>query len=146
MAHERVNTVWENHQHVPNWTCAPVNYVDTVLVKFPKRFHTVCERVPVCQTSIQRVPDVYVTCKYRAEQVSSDRPAVLCRATSVRLTYFPPLWQHNDSIKAPSPAFSLLGIKLSMLTSTATLIFKCMCCTQLGHASCVFGREHYMSL
>ena len=84
--------------------------IETVLVTFPKRFHTVCERVATCQTSIQRVPDVYVTCKYRVQRVSSDRPAVFCRATSVRLPYSPPLWRHGDSIKAPSPVFSLLGI------------------------------------
>ena len=78
---ERMNTVWENHQDVQNWKCAPVNHpptcskrvsnvskptahrVDTVLATFPKRFHTVFERVPACQTSIQRVLGVYVTCK-----------------------------------------------------------------------------------
>ena len=126
---ERVNTVWENDQHVQNWTCAPVNHpptcfkrvsnvskptahrVDTVLVTFPKRFHTVCERVTACQTSIRSVPDVYMTCKYRAQRVCSDRPAVFYRVTSVRLSNSPPLWRHDDSIKAASPAFSRLGIK-----------------------------------
>ena len=67
---ERVNTVWENHQHVQKLTCAPVNHpptsskrvynvskttvhrVVTVLATFPKRFHTVCKLVPACQTSI----------------------------------------------------------------------------------------------
>ena len=125
---KRVNTVWENHKHVQNRTCAPVNHpptcskrvpniskptahrVDTVLVTFSKGFHTVCERVPACQTSTQHAPDVYVTCKYRAQRVCSDRPAVFYRATSVRLPYSLLLWRRDDSIKAPSPAFSLLGI------------------------------------
>ena len=104
----RDNGVWENPQHVQNWTCVnhpptcskrvsnvskpTAHRVDTVLVTFPKRFHTVCERVAACQTSIQRVPDVYVTCKYRAQRVSSDRPAVIYRATSVRLPYFRPCY------------------------------------------------------
>ena len=88
---ERVNTVWKSHQHVQNWTCAPVNHpptcskrvsnvwrptahhVETVLATFPKQFHTVYERVPACQTSIQRVLDVFVTCKYRAQRVRSGR-------------------------------------------------------------------------
>ena len=100
---ERVNTVWENRQHVKKLTCAPVNHpptcskrvpnaskpiahrVDTVLATFPKRFPTVCERGPACQTSIQCVFDVYVTCKYLAQRVFSDRSAAFYRATSVRL-------------------------------------------------------------
>ena len=157
MWRERVNTVWENHQHVQKWTCAPVNHpptcskrvsnvskltahrVDIVLVTFPKLFHTVCECVPACQTTIQRVPDVYVTCKYRAQRVCSDHPMVFYRATSMHLPYVPPLWRHDDNIKAPSPVFSLLVIKSSILTSPAILIFECMCCTQLWHTSCVFG-------
>ena len=125
MWRKRVNTVWENHQHAQNWTCAPVNQpppcskrvsnvskptahrVDTVLATFPKRFHTVCERVRASQTSLQRVPDVYETCKYRAQRVCSDRPALFYRATSVRLPYFPPLywWQY----KRPITCFQSVG-------------------------------------
>ena len=155
--HERVNTVRETHQHVQNWTCAPINHpltcykrvsnvpkpaahrVDTVLSTFPKRFHSVCECVPACQTSIQRMLDVYVTCKFRAQRVRSDRSVVFNRATRVRLPYFPPLLRYDDSIKARSPAFNLLGTKLPMLTSAATLIFECICFTQLWHTPCVFG-------
>ena len=102
---ERVNNVRGNHQHVQNWTCAlsiiyqrvpnvsnvsksTAHRVDTVMVPFPKHFHTVCERVAARQTSIQRVPDVYVTCKYRAQRVPRDRPTVFYRATSVHLPYF----------------------------------------------------------
>ena len=125
---ERVNTVSENHKHVQNGMCAPVNHpptcpkcmsnilkltahrVDTVLVTFPKRFHTMCECVAACQWSIHHVPDVYVTCKYRAQWVSSDHPAVFYHAISMRPPYIQPLWHHDDSIKAPSPAFSLSGI------------------------------------
>ena len=117
---ERVNNVWENHQHVQKWTCASVNHpptcskrvsnvlkvtahrVDTVLVTSPKQFHTVCERVPACQISIQRVPDVYVTCKYRAQRVCSNRPTVFYRTTSMRLTFFPAFvvsrWQYKRTI------------------------------------------------
>ena len=154
---ERVNTVWETHQHVQNWTCAPVYHpptcskrvsnvpkptahrVDTVFSTFPKRFHTECERVPACKTSIKCVLDVYVTCKYRAQRVRSDRSALIRHVTSERLPYFRPLWRHDDSIKAQSPAFNLMAIKLSMLTSAATLIFECICFTQLWHTPCVFG-------
>ena len=110
---ELLNTVWENHQHFQNCACAPVNHpptcskrlsnvskptahrVDTVFVTLPKRFHTVCERVTACQTSIQRVSDAYVPCKYRAQRVCSDRPAVFYRATSLRLPYFPCLRRHD---------------------------------------------------
>ena len=77
---ERVDIVWENYQHVQNRTCVPVNHsptcskrvsnvlettnhrVDTVWVTFPERVYSVCEREPTCQTNIQRVPDVFVTC------------------------------------------------------------------------------------
>ena len=135
-----MNTVWENHQHVQNLTCAPVNHpptcskrvssvskptvhrVNTVLATFPKRFHTVCERVPACQTSTQRVPDVYVPCKYRAQRVCSDRPALFYRATSVCLPYPPPLWRHDwynkesesepDNIKCPITCFQSVGNKI----------------------------------
>ena len=76
---ERVNIVWENHQHVQKRTCVPVNHrlacstrisniskttyhrVNTVWVTFSQRFHSVCERVPTCQTSVQRVLNVYMT-------------------------------------------------------------------------------------
>ena len=78
---ERVNIVWENHQHVQKRTWVPVNHllacskhvsnvskttyhrVNTVWVTFSQRFHSVCERVPTCQTSVQRVLNVYVTCE-----------------------------------------------------------------------------------
>ena len=70
---ERVNIVWENHQHVQKRMCVPVNHrlacskrvsnvskttnhrVNTVWVTFSQRFHSVCERAPTCQTSVQRV-------------------------------------------------------------------------------------------
>ena len=128
---ERVNTVWENHQHAQNSTCTPVNHpptcskrlsnvskptahrVDTALVTFPKRVHTVRERVTACQTSIH--------------------PAVFYRATSVRLPYFGP-WQYKN----PITCFQSVGNTLSMLTSSATLICECMCCTQLWLTPCVF--------
>ena len=74
---ERVNIVWENHQHAQKRTCVPVNHrlacskrvcnvskttyhrVNTVWVTFSLRFHSVRERVPTCQTSVQRVLNVY---------------------------------------------------------------------------------------
>ena len=76
---KRVNIVWGNHQHVQKRTCVPVNHrlacskhvsnfskttyhcVNTVWVTFSQRFHSVCERVPTCQTSVQRVLNVFVT-------------------------------------------------------------------------------------
>ena len=121
---QRVNTVWENRQHVQNWTCAPVNHpptcskrlpnaskptahrVDTVLATFPKRFHTMCERVSACQTSIQRVLDVYVTYKYRAQRVFRDRSAVFYRTTSVYRTSRPPYRGVN---KSPITCFQSVG-------------------------------------
>ena len=127
------------HQRVPN-VKPTAHRVDTVLKTYPKRFHTVCERVPACQTSIQRVLDVYVTCKYRAQRVRRDRSAVFHRYTNVRLPYFPPLWRHDDSIKAESPAFNLLGIKNYHANFCCnTYIFECICFTQLWHTLCVFG-------
>ena len=67
---ERVNTVWENQQHVQNRTRVPNNHrpacskhvydvskttyhrVDNVWVTFSQRFHSVCKRVLTCQTSV----------------------------------------------------------------------------------------------
>ena len=110
--------------------CAPVNHpptcsrrvsnvskptahrVDTVLVTFPKRFHTVCEHVPACQTSAKRAPDVYVTCKYRAQRVYSDRPAVFYRATSVRLPYFPPFVASRWQYKSPTTCLQSVWNKI----------------------------------
>ena len=122
--------MWKNHEHIQNWTCAPVNYpptcskcvsnvlkpiahrVDTVWATFPKWFHTVCEHVPACQTSIRRVFDVYVTCKYCVQRVPSDRSAVFHHATSVPLPYFPPFAASRWQYKSPITCFQSVGNKI----------------------------------
>ena len=132
------------HQHVPNVSNVSkptAHRIDTVWVTFPKRFHTACERLPVCQMSIQRMPNVYVTCKYRAQRVCSDRPAVFYRATSVRLPFFPPLWRHDDSIKAPTPAFSLLGIKFNANFYCNTYFWTYVLHSIMAYSLCVSRRN-----
>ena len=125
---ERVNTVWENHQHFQNWMCAPINHpptcskcvsnvwkptahcVNTVLAMFPKEFTTVCESLPAMR--IQRVLHVYVMCKYRAQWVRSDCSAVFYHATSVRLPYFLPFVASRWQYKSPITCFQSVGNKI----------------------------------
>ena len=119
--------------------------VDTVLVTFPKRFHTMCECVAACQWSIHHVPDVYVTCKYCAQRVSSDNPAVFYHAISMRPPYIPPLWHHDDSIKAPSPAFSLSGINSQCWLPVQHLFLNVCAALNYGILPVCLVQEHYMS-
>ena len=131
------------HQRVPNLCLTSRNRLLIVCIQYWQRSPNDFMPCVNAYMRVKRASNVCPTCIWRVSNVLNECVAIAQRSSTVlqacvyRTSH--PCGVPMTVKKAPSPAFSLLGIKSSMLTSTATLILKCMCCTQLCHTPCVFG-------